>query len=159
MKIIIRITILLCLFSCSTSYAWQGRVVKVPDGDSIRVRKKKEIIEIRLYGIDCPEWNQKYGKQAKRFTQKLIQHKAVEVEPMDSDSYGRTVGLVSVGRKIINRELVRAGYAWVYPVNCKKQPLCAEFTKLEGKARKKKTGLWRQKKPLPPWEWRRKEKK
>ncbi|MCI5226063.1 MAG: hypothetical protein D3918_05230 [Candidatus Electrothrix sp. AX2] len=37
--------------------------------------------------------------------------KKVRVETVHTDQYGRTVALVRVGRKMLNRELVRAGYA------------------------------------------------
>ncbi len=135
---------------------WKGNVVKVLDGDTLHVKKGNKIINIRLYGVDCPEKGQSCGRQATNFAKQLLLGKKVRVKTMHTDQYGRAVGLVSIGRKMLNRELVRAGYAWVYPAFCKKQPLCAEFSKLEEKARKKKAGLWRRKKPLPPWEWRRK---
>ncbi len=135
---------------------WKGKAVKVLDGDTLHVKKGRKIIKIRLYGIDCPEKRQKCGVQATEFATQRLLGKKVRVETVHTDRYGRTVGLVSVGRKMINRELVRAGYAWVYPAYCKKQPLCAEFTTLQEKAKKKKAGLWRQKRPVAPWEWRRK---
>jgi micrococcal nuclease len=135
---------------------WKGEVVKVSDGDTLHVKKRNKIIKIRLYGVDCPETKQKYGAQATEFATQLLLGKKVRVKVMHTDHYGRTVALVSVGRKMLNRELVRAGYAWVYPAYCKEQPLCAELSKLQVKAKKKKVGLWRGRKPLPPWEWRKK---
>lgn len=135
---------------------WKGQVVKVLDGDTLQVKKGKKIIKIRLYGVDCPEKKQRYGAEATACAAKLFLNKKVRVEAVHTDQYGRTVALVSAGRKMLNRELVRAGYAWVYPAYCKKQPLCTELNKLEAKAKKKKNGLWQQKKPVPPWVWRRK---
>ena len=134
---------------------WKGEVVKVPDGDTLHVKKGRKTVKVRLYGIDCPEKRQNFGRPATQFTTQRLLGKKVKVETVDTDRYGRTVGLVSIGGKLINRELVRAGYAWIYPAYCKKQPLCNELSKLEEKARKRKAGLWRDKKPLPPWEWRK----
>jgi endonuclease YncB( thermonuclease family) len=151
-------TVLFCLLPLSTAYCWQGNVVKVIDGDSLRVKKGNEVIEIRLYGIDCPEWGQDYGNKAKRFTKAKMYKKTVNVEPKDVDRYGRTVALVSSSRGLINRELVRAGLAWMYPKYCKQQPLCSELKKLQNKARKRRMGLWRARDPVSPWQWKRQKK-
>jgi endonuclease YncB( thermonuclease family) len=139
----------------ASAQTWQGEVIKVLDGDTLHVRKGREIIKVRLYGIDCPEKRQSFGPQATQFTQQFILRTKAKVETVDIDRYGRTVGLVSSGRKLLNRELVRAGYAWTYPAYCKKQPLCNELHELQEKARKRKAGLWQERKPLPPWEWRK----
>lgn len=151
-------TVLFCLLPLSTAYCWQGYVVKVLDGDSLRVKRGKEVIEIRLYGIDCPEWGQDYGNKAKRFTKAKMYKRTVNVEPRDVDRYGRTVALVSSSGRLINRELVRAGLAWMYPKYCKKQPLCSELKKLQNNARKRRMGLWRAKDPVSPWQWKRQQK-
>ena len=137
---------------------WKGRVIKVLDGDTLTVKKGKEIVKIRLYGIDCPEKQQRYGPEATKFAAQLFLNKKVRVETMHIDQYGRTVGLVRNGRTMLNRELVQAGYAWVYPTYCKEEPLCAKLSKLEEKAKKKKKGLWQQKRPVAPWVWRKKRK-
>ncbi len=151
-------TALFCFFPLSTAYSWQGYVVKVLDGDSLRVKRGKEVIEIRLYGIDCPEWGQDYGNKAKRYTKAKAYQRTVTVESRDVDRYGRTVALVSSSGRLINRELVRAGLAWMYPKYCKEQPLCSELKKLQNKAKKRRLGLWRAKYPVSPWQWKRQKK-
>ncbi len=143
--------------SCSV-LAWQGDVVKVLDGDSIRVRKNNEIIEIRLYGIDCPEWKQDYGNRAKRFTKARLLHKNVGVEPRDVDRYDRIVSLVTHDGHLINRELVANGLAWVYTKYCREEPLCTELHSLEQEARKQRRGLWKDKNAMSPSQWKRKNK-
>ena len=95
--------VLFCLLPLSTAYSWQGYVVKVLDGDSLRVKRGREIIEIRLYGIDCPEWGQDYGNRAKRYTKAKMYKRTVNVEPRDVDRYGRIVALVSSSGRLINR--------------------------------------------------------
>jgi endonuclease YncB( thermonuclease family) len=47
---------------------FSGKVIRVIDGDTISVLKDKEPVRIRLYGIDCPEKKQAFGKKAKQFT-------------------------------------------------------------------------------------------
>jgi len=156
-KIITMLTWLFCLrwlLPVATANAWQGEVVKVLDGDTVQVKKGRDVVSVRLYGVDCPEKRQSFGQQATEFTAKQVLGKKVRVERMDTDRYGRTVGLISAGGKLLNRELVRAGCAWTYETYCRKQPLCTELRDLEERARKRKAGLWQEKRPLPPWEWR-----
>lgn len=151
-------TVLFSFLLFSDAYCWQGYVVKVLDGDSIKVKKGREVIEIRLYGIDCPEWGQDYGNRARRFSKRKLQKRRVTVETKDLDRYGRTVALVSSSGQLINRELVRAGLAWMYPKYCKEQPLCSELKELENRARNRRVGLWRAKDPVSPWQWKRQKK-
>lgn len=112
-----------------------------------------EQVKIRLYGIDTPEKAQAYGNEAKKFTASLVAGKAVEIEPVTQDRYGRTVALVQVSGKNVNEEIVRAGYAWVYQKYCKKS-FCGDWYRFETEARKKGLGLWADKNTTPPWEWR-----
>ena len=143
------------LFNVSICYGWDGYVVKVLDGDSLRIKKGNTIIEVRLYGIDCPEYGQDFGNRAKRFSKKEVAHRTVAVQSMGKDSYGRTIGLVTYGGKSINRQLVKAGMAWVYTRYCHKKPFCSDLKKLENRAREQGIGLWQQKAPIPPWQWGR----
>jgi len=74
----------------------------------------------RLFGVDCPEKRQAFGKRAKQFTSSLVFGKVVNVTPVTKDRYGRTVALVSVNRKLLNEELIKNGLAWVYNRCCHK---------------------------------------
>lgn len=137
--------------------AWEGVVVKVLDGDSMQIKRDGRIYEIRLYGIDAPEYRQPYSSKAKQFVKRLALRQPAAVEKMDVDRYGRIVALVFVQDKLVNRELVRAGLAWQYPRYCRRQPLCAELAALEKTARRQRRGLWRDPHPVSPWEWKRRE--
>ena len=147
--------ILLCFFS-SPCFALTGTVVKVADGDTVTVlddhyRQHK----IRLYGIDTPEKKQAFGRVAGRATASLIAGQVVDVEEIDRDRYGRTVGIIRHNGKVVNRELVKAGYAWVYRQYCK-IPDCKAWLRDEAEAREQRIGLWQDKEPVPPWVWRKK---
>jgi len=48
-----------------------GQVVGIVDGDTIDVLHNGKTERVRLYGIDCPEKKQPYGKKAKWFTSDL----------------------------------------------------------------------------------------
>ncbi len=139
--------------------AWQGKVVRVLDGDSILVKRGGRLYEIRLYGIDAPEYKQPFGRQARRVTSRLVYKKIVDIQPMDVDRYHRTVALVSVGGRLVNRELVHRGAAWLYPRYCKKQPLCRQLDTEEQQARSQHLGLWAGPNPLSPSQWKRRNKK
>jgi len=78
-------------------WAWSGKVVGVIDGDSITVLHDGRQEQIRLWGIDCPEKNQDFGTKAKHATSILVFVKVVEVDPVTTDRYGRTVAFVRVG--------------------------------------------------------------
>jgi micrococcal nuclease len=84
--------------------------------------------------------------------------KVVEVEPVDIDRCGRTVGLVTVFQHLVNEELVNAGFAWVYTRYCDR-PICERWKVLEYEAREAKRGLWVDPNLIPPWEVRRQKRK
>jgi micrococcal nuclease len=111
-----------------------------------------------LYGIDTPESKQAFGTGAKNFTYAMVYRKSVNVEPVATDRYGRTVGIVNVDKKCLNSELIRNGLAWVYDRYCKKD-MCDKWQQLEEEARQSKKGLWLQDNPVEPWTYRRKRRK
>lgn len=131
-----------------------GRVVGVTDGDTIIVLQKNTQYKIRLYGIDTPEKYQDYGKKAKYFMSNLIFGKQVTVDAETTDRYGRIVGIVYNKDLCVNEEAVKNGLAWVYRNYCFKN-FCNKWLKFEELARVNKLGLWSQKNPIPPWEFRR----
>jgi micrococcal nuclease len=132
-------------------FAWEGKVVGVTDGDTIKVIKDDRQIKVRLAAIDTPEKGQPYGQAAKKFTADLVAGKVVKVWPTDTDRYGRTIAFVFVGGTDVNKELLKAGLAWHY----KQYSRDPELAKLEFEARSAKRGLWSEADPVPPWEWRR----
>ncbi len=140
------------------AWAWTGKVVGVSDGDTITVLRDKQPQKIRLYGIDCPEKRQPFGKKAKQFTSELVFGKVVEVEPVTTDRYGRTVAFVQVENILVNEELIKEGLGWVYVRYCK-LPLCVEWQRLQLAARNQKRGLWGDSHHIPPWEYRSQKRK
>jgi len=112
MKLKAIIPLLLVLLFTDPCFAFQGKCVGIADSDTITVlSENKTQHKIRLYGIDCPEKAQDFGQKTKQFTADMVFSKVVEVEAIDKDHYGRTVGLVRVDGKSLNEELVKAGYA------------------------------------------------
>ena len=48
----------LILLAPSLLYAFEGKVVSISDGDTIKVIKDRKQVKIRLAAIDCPERKQ-----------------------------------------------------------------------------------------------------
>ena len=62
-------TILILLVSfllTSYSYAFEGQVILIADGDTITVVHNGKPEKIRLYGIDTPESKQSFGNEARQ---------------------------------------------------------------------------------------------
>lgn len=149
--------VVLVLMSASYVLAWQGKVVGITDGDTIKVLDSdKQVHKIRLYGIDCPEKGQPFGTKAKQKASDLAFQKTVKIQEFDTDRYGRTIADVILpdGRNM-NLEMIRSGFAWVYTKYCKR-PGCREWKDIEESARQGRVGLWSDPHTTPPWEWRRK---
>ena len=143
-------SILLLAMLYASLLAFSGKVVSIHDGDTITVLQGKQQIKVRLFGIDAPELKQPHGKKSKQFLSNLIAGKNVEVDENGKDRYKRTIGTIYLNGTDINAQMVANGYAWAYRKFSKK------YTAQESKAKSQKLGLWRDKEPTPPWEWRQK---
>ena len=130
----------------------EGSVVKVKDGDSLILKRGTREYEIRLYGIDAPEWKQPHGELARAALKRLVLHRRVRLQYIDTDTYGRLVGRLFQGQTDINLEMVRSGNAWWYQ---RYAPADKALQQAESRARADHLGLWRDPAPLPPWQWRR----
>jgi endonuclease YncB( thermonuclease family) len=150
-----RTTIAVILLLLATqAQAEMGKVVGVTDGDTIKVILHGVQTDVRLYGVDCPEKKQAFGQAARDFTAGLVAGQEVDVEPMASDRYGRTVAMVTIGDQSLQENLLAAGYAWVYGDYCKK-PFCNSWLALQEIAVAGHEGLWGDAKPVAPWDWRK----
>ncbi|MHC1753111.1 thermonuclease family protein [Humidesulfovibrio sp.] len=148
---------LLCL--ASPAWGYVASVQAVHDGDSITVRRSdKSVVALRLYGIDAPELQQAYGRHARELLLSLAARQRLQVEPMDTDRYGRTVALVRLpDGALLNEALVAEGLAWVYEEYCR-EDLCQRLRELEQQARREGRGLWAEPNPTRPAQWRRQHK-
>jgi endonuclease YncB( thermonuclease family) len=149
-KSIVILAILL-LSPIANAANFTGVVVKVLDGDTADVLHDNKPERIRFNGIDAPETGMPHGQKAKQFVLDMAAQKVVTVEVFGTDKYGRTIGdIILPDGKNLNREIVKAGYAWWY----RKYSTDASLGDLEAEARNAKKGLWQDKEPMPPWEWR-----
>lgn len=150
------IILLLLILWPALVFGWPGKVVHVSDGDTVTVlTEDKRQVRVRLYGVDTPEKGQARGRQASEFTKDLAALRIVDVQEMDVDRYGRLVGRITLpDGRVLNAELVASGWAWVYQDYCTTAE-CKAWLALEEHARRERLGLWQDRQPVPPWEWRR----
>lgn len=143
--------IVLALLGAKHTHQIVGKVVGVADGDTITVFDESKMQhKIRLDGIDAPESHQAFGTKAKQALSGKVFDKNVTVKWAEKDKYGRVLGDVYVGDHFINQELVDDGWAWHF----KKYSTSAELADSEVRARKASLGLWADKSPVAPWDFR-----
>lgn len=142
----------LSLFSAEIT----GKVIKISDGDTITIiDSNNRKYKIRLDKIDAPELKQCFGINAKNHLVSLIAGKQVKVIYQKKDRYKRILGTVYLQEKEINLQMVQDGFAWHY-LFYDKSP---EYIEAEQKARQNKSGLWIQKNPVKPYEFRKNSKR
>ena len=127
-------------------------MIGVIDGNTFQVRDNdKKIRKILLTGIDCPELDQDYGPEAKKFLEKLILHKEVTISDKGRDKFGNPLVEVKIkGAKDPRIELLKEGLAWPDEKNTRTDlEYLRESAQLRGK------GLWKDSNPTPPWVHRR----
>ncbi|MDO9620563.1 MAG: thermonuclease family protein, partial [Moraxellaceae bacterium] len=79
----------------SSSDQLTGLVIHVGDGDSITLLdEQQQRHRIRLAEIDAPELGQAYGQASRRALKELIGQQQVRIHLLDTDQYGRIVGIV-----------------------------------------------------------------
>jgi|SRR5688500_4755586 endonuclease YncB( thermonuclease family) len=146
-----------------------GNVVGVSDGDTITVLDDARMPrKVRLAGIDAPEMRQAYGARAKHHLASLVFGKPVVVVWHKRDRYGRIVGNVHVvvsgacgqadcaRREDVGLAQLESGLAWHYKRYQSEQTVEDRglYARTENEARTKREGLWKDARPIPPWEYR-----
>lgn len=148
------IGILLILAIAQDAYALNGTIIKIIDGDTIDVRLEIDdsIVRVRLFGIDCPEMNQPYGKEAKLYLDTFLDEDVILIM-MDVDRYERVIAIVTTYYGLtINESLLLSGLAWVYPQYCQN---CGQWKAFQKRAQELEKGLWADNNQVAPWDWRK----
>ncbi len=130
----------------------QATVVRVVDGDTIRVNLDGKEVTIRMIGLDTPETKdprkpvQCFGQEASNKAVQLLNGATVylEVDPTQGtyDAYQRLLSYVwlSDGR-LFNQLMIDEGYAFEYTYN-KPYKYQSAFKNSERTAREQQRGLW-----------------
>lgn len=127
-------------------------VVRVVDGDTVRVMRGGEEIVVRLIGIDTPETVapdrpvECFGPEASARAKELLDGQQVwlEYDPVSgmTDKYDRTLAYVWLSPDVmLNELLVREGFAEEYPYS-KGAKFEDEMAAAERAAQAEGAGLW-----------------
>lgn len=150
--IVLGLAIAATLSGCLSHDSFEGRCVKVYDGDTIEVMAGGLTSQrIRLHAIDTPEKGQPFSNVARKRTRELAEGKRVRVEVRDQDRYDRLVARVYIDGSDLSEQLITEGLAWHYTRYSSELAL----GKAQREARKARRGLWQDPDPEPPWEFRR----
>jgi endonuclease YncB( thermonuclease family) len=119
--------------------------VAAADGDTLTIRDGDTKTVIRLAEIDAPERTQPYSQVSRRNLEALCRNaKSVELAPVDTDRYGRTVAHVWCDGVHVNWRQVEDGLAWCFTQYLKQSDVCLP---LEKAAREARRGLWHRTQP------------
>ncbi len=99
------ILLLAPVFLCADTI-YEGKVIKIADGDTLTILVANRQLRIRLSDIDTPERKQPFGRKAKQVLSELAFAKQARVIEVTKDRYGRIVGRVYVDGTDVNRELL-----------------------------------------------------
>lgn len=137
----------LFLLPCSL---FAAQVIGIQDGDTLTLLVDRVPLRIRLADIDAPEKKQAFGQRAKQSLSDMCFGKSATYRTQAIDKYGRTVARVTCAGIDANRAQVEHGMAWVYAKYNKDSSLPS----VQAGARSRRAGLWMDKNPIPPWEFR-----
>jgi len=144
--------------SLASAETLSGRVVSITDGDTvILLDKTHQQYKIRLAAIDAPEKAQPFGQKSKTNLSALIFNKDITAVCSKRDRYGRLICKVLLGVSDVNLEQIKAGMAWHYRKYAKEQTSQdrENYEIAEFNAKLRRLGLWNDKNPIPPWDWRK----
>jgi len=133
--------VLLCEERTPLRHLEPATVVKVRDGDTIELADGRIV---RYIGIDTPETGRPGADSATAFNLDYVLGKTVRLEIGNEaqDRYGRTLAFVFVDDRMVNLELVKAGWAWCYFFE-KNMDYSGQFVRAIHDAMNSHRGLWR----------------
>ena len=112
------------------------RVIRIVDGDTLRVWYQDEDQPVRLLRVDTPERGERGYREATEALTELIQGGEVrlEFESQKRDSFGRLLCYVFVHELNVNVEMVRRGWSEFYTKHGEGK-FAGAFTEAEQEAR------------------------
>jgi micrococcal nuclease len=131
----------------------RGRVVRVVDGDTLKVRVRNHTETVRLIGLDTPETHRPEtpvecgGKAATREMRRLAEGRGVRLvrDPTQDrrDRYDRLLAYADAAGGDVAEDLLRAGWGAVYVYDDVPFVRVGRYRAAAREARKAGRGLWR----------------
>ena len=129
------------------------KVLRVVDGDTIRIDYNGKDEKVRFIGLDTPETKdprkpiQCFGREATAKMTEFAENKNIRLEfdktQGERDKYGRLLAFVySEDNKNLAYEMIRQGYGNEYTYNSNPYKYQNEFKEAARKAREENKGLW-----------------
>lgn len=127
------------------------KIVRVKDGDTYVINIGGKDKTVRLIGVDTPESvhsdparNTTWGKKISKIVKKKLKKGTkvtIKYDKAKEDKYGRTLAYVYLNGSMINKWLVKKGYARAayYAPNGKYKE---DFESLQDKAQRENRGFW-----------------
>jgi endonuclease YncB( thermonuclease family) len=135
----------------------QGTVVALDDGDSFDLQlSPRTTVAIRLHAIDAPELVQPHGEEARQALSETIDGRPVRVDCYKQDPRGRYVCRAWAGGVDLQLRMLEQGHAWHFTMYLDEQSSRERdlYAQAQAQARSNRRGLWRQARPMPPWNCR-----
>jgi micrococcal nuclease len=111
-------------------------IKKVIDGDTLELENN---VILRLKGINTPEENEPFSKQATAFLRQF-ENKTIQLENHGTDKYGRILAYIFYNNKLINELIVEEGLGHIYFYE--EDPYYETLKESEERARNKNLGIW-----------------
>lgn len=107
--------------------AVEGVINRIVDGDTLVLQPEgRAPIDVRLRDMDAPEICQPHGPEAKKALEEYALGKKATLTPSGRDSFGRTVGYVTVDGQSVSKWMVAEGHAWSTRSRYDRGPLMKE---------------------------------
>lgn len=141
---------------------FEGTVTSVLEGDTLQIKDSSgKISTFRLLGADAPEKRQLFYPESRDALKTRAKGQSVTVDwtraqicPPSGGACAQLAKVLLRGEDLALRQISK-GFAW-HDLRQKREQSTADkalYMDAEITARQKRRGIWKTKKPVPPWEF------
>ena len=131
------------------------KCIRVLDGDTVELQGPSNKFRVRMSFIDAPESLQRsfdkvaIGLESTAYLKLRVEGKFVGFKLEGEDMYRRKLGVIYLGNKNINLEMVHSGFAVAY-----QRVSSFKYRQAQYIARSRRSGIWQYEGFLSPWIFR-----